>query len=683
RDLKPSNVLVALHDGRPVPKVIDFGIAKAIDGDLVERTLVTEQGAFLGTLEYMSPEQVDGDLHAVDTRTDVYALGVMLYELLTGVLPFDSERLRGLSLTRMAAILRHELPAKPSARVRAQARAGAGETITTGGALEEDLDWVVMKALEKEPEQRYATPRELAEDLRRYLNRLPVNAGPPSGVYRIRRYVRRYRLQVAAAAMVLLSLVLGLAGTLWYLAESRENARRANERAEAAAAAERVATGSRIAAQAALVGGEDSELALQLALEARRYGDDYAIAQSVLDALPSHDLLASMRLRDHPAVGVRFLPDGRLLVRTADLVAWLVDLPAQRVLRRYDGHTESIVDLELAPDAARFATGSHDGTARIWDVDGGTCVATLPHDQGLRQVGWSPDGAWFATHTRDGEVRLYDGSTFTLLARLEARPECAGFAFDPSRPRVLVFDLEGSGEVWDLTSREVVARIPALDERGAVKGAIVRYSATGDRLVRTSQLYADIRRVQILTSTGEVLAEHPTGRLLRGPITDPLVVLDSDRVLHIDLATGETVRSTPIERTDLILARSPDQRLYVAIDAQEDLALYDARTGVRLRRLAGHSDKKWQDMEVAFHPDGDRLVATGASVRLWDVQPEYAPFDLQLKRVGAALDVVVSAALDLAEARALVRKGVAGAGSWQLWNLDRRRMVGTFAPAGI
>src|SRR5262249_28483283 len=198
RDLKPSNILVATADGTAQPKVFDFGIAKAIGYRLSERTLFTELGAVIGTPEYMSPEQADATGQDVDTRTDVYSLGVILYELLSGQLPFPSEELRASSAEGLRRILRDRDPLRPSASVRRLGRDAAriaNARSTDPGMLprqlEGDLDAITLRAMEKERGRRYGTATELAEDIRRCLRHEPVLARPPSRRDRARKYLRR------------------------------------------------------------------------------------------------------------------------------------------------------------------------------------------------------------------------------------------------------------------------------------------------------------------------------------------------------------------------------------------------------------------------------------------------------------------------------------------------------------
>jgi len=231
RDLKPSNILVAVEDGRPVPKIIDFGVAKATSQRLTERTLFTELGQWIGTPEYMSPEQAELTGLDVDTRSDVYSLGVVLYELLAGTQPFDARELRTAGFDEMRRRIREEEPPKPSTRVSSLGDASrvAAERRRTDNhglvrTLRGDLDWIVMKALEKDRTRRYGSPSDLAADVARYLRNEPVEASPPSSAYRVRKFVSRHRVGVAAGAALIVLLVAGVIGTTVGLLKAQREA---------------------------------------------------------------------------------------------------------------------------------------------------------------------------------------------------------------------------------------------------------------------------------------------------------------------------------------------------------------------------------------------------------------------------------------------------------------------------
>jgi eukaryotic-like serine/threonine-protein kinase len=249
RDLKPSNVLVALHDGRPVPKVIDFGVAKATGRKLTERTLFTEVGAVVGTLEYMSPEQAELGQLDIDTRSDIYSLGVLLYDLLTGTTPLERKRLQGAALLEALRLIREEDPPRPSARLNSTAELPAIavnrglEPRKLAGVVRGELDWIAMRCLEKDRERRYETAGALAQDVARYLADEPVQACPPGLSYRLRKFARRHRRALVTAALLAAALLAALgavAGSLGWAARDRAGRQAALER-EADRALEEVA----------------------------------------------------------------------------------------------------------------------------------------------------------------------------------------------------------------------------------------------------------------------------------------------------------------------------------------------------------------------------------------------------------------------------------------------------------
>jgi serine/threonine protein kinase len=229
RDLKPSNVLVVCHDGTPVAKVIDFGIAKAVGQHLTDKTISTQFAQLIGTPLYMSPEQAGQSGLDVDTRSDIYSLGVLLYELLTGTTPFDQERFQGVGFDELRRIIREEEPPRPSTRISTLGQAAT--TVCTNRKSDPkqlsrlfrgELDWIVMKALEKDRNRRYESASAFAADVLRYLNDEPVQACPPSAWYRVRKFARRNKGPVLATSFILLCLIGGIIGTSWGMMQALE-----------------------------------------------------------------------------------------------------------------------------------------------------------------------------------------------------------------------------------------------------------------------------------------------------------------------------------------------------------------------------------------------------------------------------------------------------------------------------
>ncbi len=221
RDIKPSNVLVTMYDDKPVPKVIDFGVAKAIEQRLTERTLFTQFGALVGTFEYMSPEQAEMNAFGVDTRSDIYSLGVLLYELLTGTTPLEKQRLRQAALGELVRLIKEEEPPRPSVRLSGSgdlpkiAAARKTEPARLSKLVRGEVDWIVMKCLEKDRTRRYETASGLARDVERYLHDEPVEACPPSAGYRLRKFARKHRTALAVAAGFLVLLVADVLFSTW------------------------------------------------------------------------------------------------------------------------------------------------------------------------------------------------------------------------------------------------------------------------------------------------------------------------------------------------------------------------------------------------------------------------------------------------------------------------------------
>ncbi len=290
RDIKPSNILVTLHDGTPVPKVIDFGIAKATQGRLTDQTLFTAFEQFIGTPAYMSPEQAEMSGLDIDTRSDIYALGVLLYELLTGRTPFDAKELLQSGLDALRRTIREQEPARPSTRLSTMLAADLTavaqhrqlEAPKLIHALSGDLDWIVMKALEKDRTRRYETANGFALDIQRHLDNEPVLARPPSTLYRFQKLARRNKTMFAAAGVGASALIIGLVISLYLFVQERSALKRA-------VAAEQTEAHLREQAEKSAAYSKEVARAEMLLMH-----DQYGEAERVLSAVPPHESLVAL-----------------------------------------------------------------------------------------------------------------------------------------------------------------------------------------------------------------------------------------------------------------------------------------------------------------------------------------------------------------------------------------------------
>ena len=315
RDLKPSNILVALYDGQPVPKVIDFGVAKATTQTLTQKTMFTQFGQVIGTLEYMSPEQAERNQLDVDTRSDIYSLGVVLYELLTGETPFDPQRLRSVAFEELLRIIREDEPSRPSMKVSTSpslpsiAAKRRMEPARLGRLIHGELDWIVMRCLEKDRSRRYETADGLAADLERHLADEPVTASPPSAMYRCQKFVRRNRVPVIGAAVVTSLLVVGLVSMSllfrWAMHEKQSATAALATAKEARQAESEARNAERIQRDLAIQRAAEAEANSDLAEEAARN------AESISSFLV--DLLSSVQMEHQH----QFLVDPDLLSATS------------------------------------------------------------------------------------------------------------------------------------------------------------------------------------------------------------------------------------------------------------------------------------------------------------------------------------------------------------------------------
>jgi serine/threonine protein kinase len=447
RDLKPSNILVTLHDGVPVPKVIDFGVAKATQQQrLSDLTIYTQFQQMIGTPLYMSPEQAGMSGLDIDTRTDIYALGVLLYELLTGRTPFDPKVLMEAGLDEIRRVIREEEPPKPSTALQtmaADARASVAQHRQSDGAkmarlLRGELDWIVMKALEKDRIRRYETANGFAEDIRRYLANEPVTAAAPSAAYLFRKFARRHQAPLGLAALIVVVLV-AATGISWWQMKLAVVAKK-----ETADALGEVKKGK------AEVDRKNTEQSAMLAEAAR---SDRLVAEEKLQAGLEREAFV------HLARACEYDPLSTLAAQkaAAALNTWQHPLPATILA----GHEGDVVSAQFSPDGARIVTASKDKTARVWDAATGESLATLVgHEREVESAHFSPDGARIVTASWDKTARVWDAVTGKSLATLVGHEHFVRSAhFSPDGTRIVTVSSDKTVRVWDAAAGKSLATL--------------------------------------------------------------------------------------------------------------------------------------------------------------------------------------------------------------------------------
>jgi len=591
RDIKPSNILVSLQDGVPVPVVINFGIAKATEQRLTDKTLFTAFEQFIGTPAYMSPEQAELSRLDIDTRSDIYALGVLLYELLTGKTPFDAKTLVAAGLEEMRRIIREEEPVRPSTRITQERLASSAiarnkSTIRNPqSAIDPDLDWIVMKCLEKDRTRRYETANGLAQDIERHLNHEPVAARPPSTAYRIQKSVRRNRVMVTAGMAVAAALVLGVVVSTWLAVRaSRQRAR--------AEANELLARQHAYAA--------DMNLAFRSFDENNLGG--------ALDLLEQHGPKPSQ----------------------SDLRGWewryLWEQCQSDGLFVLGEHSDGVTTVCFVPDGKTLASGSYDRTVRIWDLETRQPRATLPHNGALWGLAFSPDGKWLATwiSPKDDPVRIWDTRSWNLATTWTELKFVGSLAFSPDG-KMLATAGENGGTLWEISTHRQAATFPAMCGTINTGGQGVAFSPTG-------HLLAYLRRQGDQPAIGlyDIRAGKELGAMT-GPEFTMLAFSPDDRFIASggwdrtvrlwDVAAREQIRilSNHTARVSSV-AFSPDGSTLATAGADQRIRLWNTVNWQEAAVLKGHRSEIFT---LAYSPDGKRLASgdRAGTIRLWSAIP--------------------------------------------------------------
>jgi serine/threonine protein kinase/type II secretory pathway pseudopilin PulG len=474
RDIKPSNILVTLHDGVPVPKVIDFGIAKATEGRLTDATVYTQLQQFIGTPAYMSPEQAEMSGLDIDTRSDIYSLGVLLYELLAGSTPIDGKELMSMSLDAMRKTIREKEPARPSLRLATL----QGDELTTTAKrraveapklihlLKGDLDWIVMKCLEKDRARRYETANGLAADIKRHLENEPVVARPPSKLYEFQKTVRRHKFGFAATAAVIIVLLAGVLVSTW------QAMRATNAKREALAAQTNA-----VAAQASEAKMRKQAQTEELAARQRAYASDMNVAMQALDGNNlgrALDLLS----RQRPEPGQR------------DLRGWewryLWQQTRSDALFTFCQEASEVYALAVSADGRWLATGvMHQGGLSVWDVRTRQKLICLAKDEEDVRAAFSPTEPLLAfagvrilsSGEKRYSLRLWNAATRQMVAETPLDQECIGLAFARDGRTLVTLIREREIAFWRTTDGTKLTSYPA---RQSLKTPGTSFAATPD-----------------------------------------------------------------------------------------------------------------------------------------------------------------------------------------------------------